>query len=319
MKRLTYPLVAWLIFLAACKKTDSVNQTIEPEQANRSCATQQVVEAQMAADPGYRSRLAALNEFTRRMIATGELSRVTAGKTIEIPVVVHVIYANNQENISNAQIQSQIDVLNEDFNLKNADSRQIPNIFTSVKADVGLKFVLADVTRTYNPKSSWPANNSMKSTAHGGSDPVDPAHNLNIWVCDISKYLGYAYYPGAPASIDGVVISTWAFGSIGTLYAAYNKGRTATHEVGHWMNLIHIWGDANCGSDEVDDTPQHNAANFGCPDYPHLSTCTGTPVEMTMNYMDYTDDACMFMFSKGQKDRMLAVFAPGGPRASFVN
>ncbi|WP_246186411.1 M43 family zinc metalloprotease [Phnomibacter ginsenosidimutans] len=108
-----------------------------------------------------------------------------------------------------------------------------------------------------------------------------------------------------------------AFGTTGTAAAPFNLGRTATHEVGHWANLRHIWGDATCGNDQVGDTPPHNTANYGCPAQGHKSTCTGTPNELWMNYMDYTDDRCMYMFSTGQKDRMLAVFAAGGPRAGF--
>ena len=96
----------------------------------------------------------------------------------------------------------------------------------------------------------------------------------------------------------------------------YNKGRTATHEIGHWLNLRHIWGDATCGNDQVSDTPTHNGYNGGCPAYPHYSTCSGSPVEMTMNYMDYTDDACMYMFSTGQAARMQAALA--GPRVSLT-
>jgi hypothetical protein len=130
--------------------------------------------------------------------------------------------------------------------------------------------------------------------------------------------LGYAQFPGGSSATDGVVIDDNAFGKTGTVSYPYDKGRTATHEVGHWMNLRHIWGDANCGSDLVGDTPSHNTANYGCPSYPHRSTCSGTPVEMTMNYMDYTDDACMYMFSVGQRTRMLAVFSSGGPRNSFA-
>ena len=319
MKKLTYPLVACILILSACQKSDSVKETVDLEQASRSCATQELMEAQMIADPGFRTKRTAIEAFSKRAIQSGEVSRLSAAGTIEIPVVIHVIYANDQENISAAQIQSQIDVLNEDFNLKNADNRLVPQLFSGLKSDVGVKFILSQVIRKYNPKSTWPANNNMKYSANGGSDPVDPAHNLNIWVCDISKYLGYAYLPGAPAEIDGVVISTWAFGKIGTLYADYNKGRTATHEVGHWLNLEHMWGVTTCGDDFVGDTPQHDSPNFGCPSYPELSTCTGTPVEMTMNYMDYTDDACMYMFTHGQKSRMLVVFAPGGPRAGFTN
>ncbi|MFM8918170.1 MAG: M43 family zinc metalloprotease, partial [Bacteroidota bacterium] len=107
-------------------------------------------------------------------------------------------------------------------------------------------------------------------------------------------------------------------GVASTNFSTYNKGRTATHELGHWLNLRHIWGDATCGSDQVSDTPTHNASNYGCPSYPHYSTCSGSPIEMTMNYMDYTDDACMYMFTAGQKSRMNATFLSGGGRNSFA-
>ena len=147
----------------------------------------------------------------------------------------------------------------------------------------------------------------MKRTANGGDDAWNSTQYLNLWSCNMSGgILGYAQFPGGTASTDGVVILYSAFGRTGTVSAPYNKGRTATHEVGHWLNLRHIWGDANCGSDLVNDTPTHNTANYGCPTYPHLSTCTGTPTEMTMNYMDYTDDACMYMFTTGQSTRMTA-------------
>ena len=154
----------------------------------------------------------------------------------------------------------------------------------------------------------------MKFSSKGGSDVVDPAHYLNIWVCNLAKYLGYAQFPGDNPSSDGVVILYSAFGRTGTLLPKYDKGRTATHEIGHWLNLRHIWGDMQCGNDFVDDTPKHTTANFGCPAFPHYNSCDNA-AEMTMNYMDYTDDACMYMFTNGQKSRMLAVLASGGPRA----
>jgi hypothetical protein len=140
-----------------------------------------------------------------------------------------------------------------------------------------------------------------------------------LWVCTIGGgILGYAQFPGGASATDGVVIDSKYFGTTGTATAPFNLGRTATHEIGHWMNLRHIWGDANCGSDLVSDTPTHNTANYGTPVYPHYSTCTGTPIEMTMNYMDYTDDNAMYMFSTGQKSRMLAIFNTGGPRNTFA-
>jgi hypothetical protein len=159
----------------------------------------------------------------------------------------------------------------------------------------------------------------MKKTKRGGLDPTSPTTKLNIWVCTIGGgILGYAQFPGGSSATDGVVVDSRYFGTTGTATAPFHKGRTATHEVGHWMNLRHIWGDTTCGTDYVNDTPTHNTANYGIPSFPHYSTCSGNPIEMTMNYMDYTDDAGMYMFSNDQKSRMLAVFSVGGPRNSFA-
>ncbi|HEY0676804.1 MAG TPA: zinc metalloprotease [Chitinophagaceae bacterium] len=315
MRKLIMPFLAAVIFFS-CQK----NEAPAPEQTEsreRNCATDEAVQAQIAIDPSIRQRLDQLELFTARMIAGGEVQKV-GGNVLEIPVVVHVIYNTPEENISDAQIQSQIDVLNEDFNLRNADRTLIPSIFTGVKADVGVRFTLAQTIRKYSNKPSWPANDGMKFDQRGGSDAVDTENYLNIWVCDLQKYLGYAYYPGINPELDGIVVWYKAFGRTGTLAPPYDKGRTATHEVGHYLNLRHIWGDATCGNDGVDDTPQHNTYNFGCPTFPHYSTCAGTPIEMTMNYMDYTDDPCMFMFTNGQKSRMQALFVPGGVREELV-
>jgi hypothetical protein len=224
------------------------------------------------------------------------------------------------ENISQAQIQSQIDVLNEDFNATNADYALVPSIFSGVKTSVGIRFVLQGITRKSSTKTSWRTDNSCKSASKGGISPTNPTIYMNMWSCVLANgILGYAQFPGGSSATDGVVIHTNAFGrGAYSLFTTYNKGRTATHEVGHWLNLRHIWGDATCGSDLVNDTPTHNTANYGCPAAGHLSTCTGTPVEMWMNYMDYTDDACMYMFTVGQKARINATFASGGGRNSFA-
>jgi hypothetical protein len=209
-------------------------------------------------------------------------------------------------------------VLNEDFNKTNADAGNVPAIFSGVAADVDIQFVLVKVNRKYSNKRSWRTNDDMKKTTKGGLNPTDPSQNLNLWVVNnMGSVLGYAQFPGGSPTTDGVVIAHNFFGRVGVVSAPYHKGRTATHEVGHWLNLRHIWGDATCGTDYVNDTPTHNTANYGCPSAGHLSTCAGTPVEMTMNYMDYTDDACMNMFSNGQKDRMLAIFSAGGARAAM--
>jgi hypothetical protein len=264
-------------------------------------------------------RMNKIEEFTENFTKSNPNYRLVNGK-IQIPVVVNVLYKTTAENISLAQIQSQIDVLNKDFNATNSDYGQVPALFSGVKANVGISFVLDQVIRKSTTKTSWGTNDAMKKTNQGGLAAVTPTTKLNLWVCTIGGgILGYAQFPGGASATDGVVIDSKYLGTTGRATYPFNLGRTATHEVGHWMNLRHIWGDATCGSDLVADTPTHNTANYGVPTYPHLSTCSGTPVEMTMNYMDYTDDRGMYMFSLGQKARMDAVFAVGGSRASFRN
>ncbi|MFN8237139.1 MAG: zinc metalloprotease [Chitinophagales bacterium] len=306
------------ILFSGCQKNNLINDAANSAITQRSCGSMEVLAAQMKADPTLEARMNSIETFTQEAIAKGATSRLVNG-VIEIPVVVNVLYRTTAENISLAQIQSQIDVLNEDFNATNADYSLVPSTFSAVKANVGIRFVLDQVIRKSTTKKSWGTNDAMKKSTQGGINPTSPTTKLNLWSCTLSNgILGYAQFPGGSSSTDGVVILNTAFGRTGTVQAPYNKGRTATHEVGHWMNLRHIWGDATCGSDLVNDTPTHNTANYGCPAAGHLSTCTGTPIEMTMNYMDYTDDPCMYMFSLGQKSRMLAVFATGGPRAAFA-
>ena len=255
-----------------------------------------------------------IEAFTQKTMAS---ARIVDGK-IQIPVVVNVLYSTTTENISLAQIQSQVDVLNRDFNAANTDFNQVPSLFAGVKANVGISFVLEAVYRRATTRTSWGTNNEMKNTSLGGISPTSPTTKMNLWACTIGGgILGYAQFPGGSSSTDGVVIDSKYLGTTGTATFPFNLGRTGTHEVGHWMNLRHIWGDATCGSDIVSDTPTHNAANSGVPAYPHYSTCSGNPVEMTMNYMDYTDDRGMYMFSNGQKSRMAAIFVSGGSRASF--
>lgn len=307
----------------ACKKSDRVETLVENElpdiaATSRHCAAYEVLERQLQEDPSLRSRMDEIEAFTNRFISNPPMNILQTDGTMLIPVVVNVLYRTAAENISAAQIQSQIDVLNEDFAATNADYNST-STYNSVKAgDTKIRFVLDQVVRRSTTKTSWTTNDAMKQSNRGGIAPTSPTTKLNLWVCNMGGgILGYAQFPGGAASTDGVVIDNNAFGRVGTATAPFNKGRTATHEVGHWLNLRHIWGDATCGNDQVGDTPLHNTANYGCPAAGHLSTCTGTPVEMTMNYMDYTDDACMYMFSAGQRTRMQATYAVGGPRASF--
>lgn len=313
---LSAALVSMMLF--SCQSDNSETNPTESSAKTRYCASQEVLERQLAEDPALAVRMAKIEEFTERFQNNPDYRLVNGH--IEIPVVVNVLYKTAAENISQAQIQSQIDVLNKDFNAANSDYNQVPALFSGVKANVGITFVLDQVIRKSTTKTSWGTADAMKKTSKGGMAPVSPTTKLNLWVCTIGGgILGYAQFPGGSSATDGVVCDSRYFGTTGTATYPYNLGRTATHEIGHWMNLRHIWGDATCGNDLVADTPSHNAPNYGVPTYPHYSTCSGTPVEMTMNYMDYTDDRGMYMFTTGQKSRMDAVFAVGGSRASFRN
>ncbi len=241
---------------------------------------------------------------------------------LTIPVVVHVVYKTSAENISDSQIQSQLDVLNEDYSRSNADASQTPTAFQGVAANCEIQFCLAQrdpnnqptngITRTQTLASSFPIGASVKHASTGGKDAWPSDNYLNIWVCNLtSPVIGFATLPGTSSpDEDGVVIIYKHFGRTGTVEAPYNKGRTATHEIGHWLNLLHIWGDDensgdNCaGSDQVSDTPNQAGPNFGCPGASTASCSNGG--DMFMNYMDYTDDVCMNVFSTGQKNRMQA-------------
>jgi hypothetical protein len=314
MKKLLLSASAALLMFS-CQKDNTTEDQSTNAVSHRGCASHEVLEQQLRENPELASRMADIERFTNEAMATG---RLVNGK-IEIPVVVNVLYRTAAENISLAQIQSQIDVLNKDFNATNSDFNQVPALFSGVKANVGISFVLDQVVRKSTTKTSWGTRDAMKSSKKGGLDAISPTTKLNMWVCTIGGgILGYAQFPGGSSATDGVAIDSKYFGLSGGANAPYNLGRTATHEVGHWMNLRHIWGDATCGNDQVADTPVHNTANYGKPVYPHYSTCTGTPVEMTMNYMDYTDDDAMYMFSNGQKSRMDAIFVSGGARNSFA-
>jgi hypothetical protein len=307
-----------ILMLFACQNeaTDATAPTTNAI-VHRGCASQEVLAEQLAADPTLAIRMNQIEAFTQKAQLSN--SRLVGGKIV-IPVVVNVLYKTAAENISDAQIQSQIDVLNKDFTATNSDFGSVPDLFSGVAANVDITFELVTIKRKATTKTSWGTRDAMKKTKQGGLDPTTPTTTLNLWVCTIGGgILGYAQFPGGSSATDGVVCDSKYVGvtsNSGSAYP-YNLGRTASHEVGHWMNLRHIWGDATCGSDLVSDTPTHNTANYGVPTYPHLSTCPGTPVEMTMNYMDYTDDRGMYMFTLGQKSRMATIFVSGGARAGF--
>jgi hypothetical protein len=303
-----------------------MSPTQQPRQ--RSCAQMVVHELLAETVPDYRERRLAAEAATKETITSGEAMRVVA-QQITLPVAVHVVHGSDEQNISDAQVKSQITVLNRDYRAKNRDRNQVPEVWKSLVIDSNIDFALATkdpdgkattgITRTATTVTSFGPDNSVKSTSTGGVEPWPTDRYLNIWVCNLgSNLLGYAQFPGGPPETDGVVILYSAFGSRGTVAPPFDKGRTATHEVGHFLGLRHIWGDRNdcTGTDFVVDTPPAEHANMGKPSFPHVTCNNGPSGDMFMNYMDYVDDDTMFMFTTGQVARMNATLA--GPRKALA-
>ncbi|MBT1698347.1 choice-of-anchor J domain-containing protein [Fulvivirgaceae bacterium PWU4] len=266
----------------------------------------------------------------------------------KVPVVIHVVHngeaVGTGTNISEAQILSQIGVLNKDFNRLNADAANTPAVFAAVAGSMNIEFVLAKqnpegletsgIVRVKGNKSGWTINDNyeLKSQSYWPAEKY-----LNIWVCNLTDYLGYTQFPvsnlpglengSTNALTDGIVIWYRAFGSADdgafTLDPDYDKGRTLTHEMGHFFGLRHIWGDqSGCeqangsGGDHVADTPDQSESTTGCPNHPRVDTCS--PAKMFQNFLDYTDDVCMNLFTQGQVDRMGIVIESSPRRVSLL-
>lgn len=292
----------------------------------RRCGTMAVHARLLEVDPNFRQRQVDLERLTARRMSAGLIHRATAPTTI--PVVVHVVYNKASENIADSQIKSQITRLNKDYRAKNPDRKKTPQVWMGLVSDARIQFALArkdpsgkptsGITRMKTERTSFGDDDSVKSSATGGADPWPGDRYLNLWICTLANgLLGYAQFPGGPAKTDGVVILNTAFGTKGTATAPFNLGRTATHEIGHWLNLRHIWGDTeHCeGTDFVSDTPNAQLPNYGKPAFPHITCNNGPSGDMFTNYMDYVDDAAMFMFTTQQVARMNA--ALDGPRSSI--
>jgi len=298
-------------------------------QAQRHCSTHEHHERMLVEDAQYKANRAILEHYTPAYTRSYKTDSTEVPAVITIPVVVHVLYNKFDDSLTDAQILSQIEVLNRDFRLLSAEAANIPSYFKDVAADCQIQFALAKrkpdststngIDRKFTSKISYSDNNDMKFTERGGVDAWNSKEYLNIWVCRLSNnLLGYAQLPGGTTKSDGVVINQSAFGTMGTAKFPFNKGRTATHEIGHWLNLGHIWGDKNncTGNDLVEDTPPQAAPTFGNPKTV-LTSCNNTT--MYMNFMDYTDDAAMSMFTTGQVSRMRKLFEEGGVRYSLLS
>lgn len=314
MSRLVSRVTGVVTILLLTSALVSVAQTPEP------CATMDFLKEQIKSFPEYADSLAKSEEQIQNWIQ--ENGKRTEKMIYKIPVVVHVVYNANhpEQNIPDWQIQSQIDVLNEDFRRINSDSSQTPSVFKPIAADCEIEFCLAKrdplnrpsngITRTATTADVFSNYNAVKSSATGGSDAWTKNKYLNIWVCNMEPpRIGIATFPrSTDASLDGIVVHYAVFGRYLNSTPSYNLGRTCTHEVGHWLDLHHIWGDNQNGcydSDYVNDTPNQDSAVYGCITFPAHKSC-GNDGDMTMNYMNYAYDRCMNLFTQGQKQRMHA-------------
>lgn len=251
-----------------------------------------------------------------------KLTEKTLANPIAIPIVFHIVM-KNPGLVSDDQIIAQLDTLNKDYAGLNGDSVRIPSYFKSVFGKSGISFCLAKRTPTGEPTTgivrfttakntfSNSDGESVKHASLGGDDAWDANKYLNIWICDLSgDLLGYGTFPGSTSlNEQGVVVD---YGCIpGGLLTSYNKGKTMTHEIGHYFNLYHIWGDddgACTGTDYIADTPNQANSTAGCPSGVLTDACSPTsPGIMYQNYMDYTGDDCLVMFTKDQVDVMEGV------------
>jgi hypothetical protein len=295
----------------------------------RRCGTMEVYNKQVEIYPAYRKAQADIENDINILLERTRSFRLDTPVTIS--VVVHVLHHLEEENIADEQIFSQLEVLNKDFRSKNEDLNKVPEVWKPLVADANISFKLAQqspdgrpsngITRTSTNMASFGTDDTMKSASSGGADPWPTDAYLNIWVCNLGEtLLGYAQFPGGPPETDGVVIDYRAFGTNGTARAPFNLGRTSTHEIGHYLNLSHIFGDGRGNSctdtDYVDDTPNQLGPNYQKPAFPAISCNNGPNGDMFMNYMDYVDDDCMYMFTEGQATRMNATIY--GPRATLT-
>lgn len=299
------------------------------------CASTEYEKSLQAKYPD-RMTEAQFENWIKPLIENARNNKSQNGGIITIPVVVHVIHSGQAygvaPNITDTQVQSQITVMNNDFRKLAGTPGYNTN---TVGADTMIQFALAKVDPNGNPTSGIDrVNMCYTAWTTGGVDAFvkprtiwDPTQYMNMWSVQFggssSSILGYAQFPsnsglaglnvsGGAAETDGVVANYATFGSTdyndGTflLNAPYDKGRTMTHEVGHFLGLRHIWGDATCGDDYCADTPTAHTSNYSCNT--SIASCTSSSVfEMVQNYMDYTPDACMNIFTINQKDRITAV------------
>jgi hypothetical protein len=293
----------------------------------RSCRFNNLLREAAETDPYLPGKKVAFEKQINTFYEDLSQRKIQLPDTIFIPLVFHVLWHTPDENIIDSQIISQVRILNEDFRSLNADTVNTPPFFKTLRGKTNFYFVLArqdpfglptnGINRVYTyRKNGFALDGVVHVSRLGGQDAWDPRYYVNVWVCNMenaSGTIGATYFPGGSLKRDGIMIDYRYLGTGGITQAPYNLGRTMTHEMGHYFNLDHTWGPTDisyapfCGDDDhVDDTPPQSNANYYCPSFPRPS-CKNIS-DMYMNYMDYVDDPCMNMFSKGQAERMLAAW-----------
>ncbi|MBL7935732.1 MAG: T9SS type A sorting domain-containing protein [Bacteroidia bacterium] len=310
-------------------------QTNAQQNNSFACGLENFIAAARDKDPDYDKKMVEQEKLRSQW---KNKDHKTTANVLTIPVVVHVVWNTITDSISVAQVASQIAVLNTDYMRLNADTSNTPSAFLPISANPKIQFCLAQTDPQGNPtngitykktaKTSFAivsGDTSIWHTVKGGYDGWDPSNYLNIWVADFGPLGGAGFWPGAvfAGHRQGVIVNHTFFGTTGSAIAPYNLGRTATHEIGHFLDLHHLWGDGGNNSsctatDFCGDTPTQVAASQNCPTFPKTDACTNSAPGLNfMNFMDYPQDACRNMFTVDQVARMRACLE-GGPRSSLL-
>ncbi len=299
-------------------------------QVTEPCLTEIMFREKASKDPSLLLKRDSIEKKAQDYISQHKDFKTSSSVRV-VPVVFHIIHEWGPENISSDQVKDQLRILNEDYRRLNADASGTPAPFQSIAADCKIEFRLASVdpngnctdgiVRVFSSLTNGPADrDDVKGLSYWDSNKY-----LNIWVVKYidpngasGTVLGYAQFPGfGSPSTDGVVMRADQVGTTGYAAGTINKGRVATHEIGHWLGLRHIWGDASCGDDWINDTPVQQGPSSGCPSFPHVSCGNAPDGDMYCNYMDYSSGQCENTFTAGQKNKMDAIL--GIARSQIVS
>ncbi len=285
----------------------------------------------------YMRKLISNSKETRETIAANERMGTKKKKVytskddgqFTLPLVFHLLFNQKKDQPTKSQVTEQVSALNTSFDVKSYKIKHKADTaagFSKKVVNTGISFCLAN--KAPNGKATdginevntsvlrWGFNNNMKFLTSGGQEAWDTKEYINIWVVDLADSIsGFAQMPGGPGNTDGIVIDKRFFGINGLSKKPYAEGKTLTHLIANYLDVHDLWNEnQDCGDDLVEDTPIHNAPNFGNYPYKHVSTCDNYPVEMLTNYMDNTPDSIQSFFTIGQKNRMQFCVQPGGSR-----